>query len=58
MKLLKFHLNEVVAVSDRWAEIMEGRQTGSIVTDPKLYGRDEDREKIVDYLVEHVACCD
>lgn len=53
MKLLKggssFIWIEVDAVlSDRWAEVMEGCQTGSIVTQPKVSGRDEDKEKIVD----------
>lgn len=37
---------------------MEGCQTGSIVTQPKVSGRDEDKEKIVDQLVKHVACRD
>lgn len=37
---------------------MEGCHTGSIVTQPKVSGRDKDKEKIIDYLVKHVACRD
>ncbi|XP_031281364.1 putative disease resistance protein RGA3 [Pistacia vera] len=52
----KFHLNEVVL--QRGAEVGEERQTGSIITQSHVYGRDEDKEIIVENLVNHVACCD
>ncbi|XP_045811931.1 putative disease resistance protein RGA1 [Trifolium pratense] len=31
------------------------RQTTSVITEPQIHGRDEDREKVVDFLVNH-AC--
>ncbi|XP_031279491.1 putative disease resistance protein RGA3 [Pistacia vera] len=52
----QFHLNEVVPQSG--AEVGEERQTGSIITQSHVYGRDEDKEIIVENLVNPVACCD
>ncbi|XP_044496195.1 putative disease resistance protein RGA3 [Mangifera indica] len=52
----KFHLNEFV--SDRRNEVTERRQTASIITQSHVYGRDEDKEKIIECLVKRVACCD
>ncbi|XP_054794329.1 putative disease resistance protein RGA3 [Prosopis cineraria] len=45
----KFHLCE--AVTQRKTEVMEWRQTGSIITQPQVYGREEDKKRIVDFLV-------
>ncbi|XP_031256452.1 putative disease resistance protein RGA3 isoform X1 [Pistacia vera] len=53
---IQFHLNEVV--SQRGAVVGEERQTGSIITQSHVYGRDEDKEIIVENLVNHVASCD
>ncbi|KAF7809252.1 putative disease resistance protein RGA3 [Senna tora] len=49
---LKFHLREVV--TER-VEIMEWRQTTSVITQPQVYGREEDKEKIVDFLVDSAS---
>ncbi|XP_015865627.3 putative disease resistance protein RGA3 [Ziziphus jujuba] len=50
---VKFHLQEVVV--DRRTRIREMRQTSSIITQPQVYGREEDKERIVEFLVES-AC--
>ncbi|XP_044496190.1 putative disease resistance protein RGA3 [Mangifera indica] len=52
----KFHLNEFV--SNRGNEVTERRQTASVITQSQVYGRDEDKEKIIECLVKRVACCD
>ncbi|GMQ04052.1 hypothetical protein CsSME_00049615 [Camellia sinensis var. sinensis] len=49
----KFHLHEE-AVEKR-VEYAESRETSSFITQPELYGRDEDKEKIVKVLVEDVC---
>jgi len=33
----------------------EGRQTTSVVAEPKVYGRDRDREQVVEFLVRHAS---
>nr|KYP56414.1 Putative disease resistance protein RGA3 [Cajanus cajan] len=48
----KFHLIETVP--ERRSDVIEWRQTSSFITEPQIYGREEDRDKIVDFLV-HVA---
>ncbi|KAL7222168.1 hypothetical protein ACSBR1_023974 [Camellia fascicularis] len=50
----KFHLTEGVVVVTR-VEYDVNRETSSVVTEPQLYGRDEDKEKIVKFLVEDVC---
>ncbi|CAL5327782.1 unnamed protein product [Camellia sinensis] len=50
----KFHLTEGVVVVTR-VEYDVSRETSSIITEPQLYGRDEDKEKIVKFLVEDVC---
>ena len=50
---MKFHLRETV--TDMRVEIMARRETGSVVTQPEVYGREEDKEKIVECLVDDVA---
>ncbi|XP_028116203.1 putative disease resistance protein RGA3 [Camellia sinensis] len=49
----KFHLTEGVVVVTR-VEYNASRETSSIITEPQLYGRDEDKEKIVKFLVKDV----
>ncbi|XP_028789552.1 putative disease resistance protein RGA3 [Neltuma alba] len=46
---LKFHL--CATVRERRNEVMEWRQTTSIITQPQFYGREAEKEKIVDFLV-------
>ncbi|THG15746.1 hypothetical protein TEA_009870 [Camellia sinensis var. sinensis] len=48
---IKFHLNERLVVEKR-VEYDVSRETSSFITQPQLYGRDEDRDKIVKFLVE------
>ncbi|KAL7188012.1 hypothetical protein ACSBR1_037952 [Camellia fascicularis] len=50
----KFHLTERVVVEMR-VEYNVSRETSSVITEPQLYGRDEDKEKIVKFLVEDVC---
>ncbi|XP_028101635.1 putative disease resistance protein RGA4 [Camellia sinensis] len=50
----KFHLTEGVVVVRR-VEYDVSRETSSVITEPQLYGRDEDKEKIVKFLVEDVC---
>ncbi|XP_062075956.1 putative disease resistance protein RGA3 [Humulus lupulus] len=50
----KFHLNELIG---NQRQIQANRhQTGSIVTQPQVYGR-EDKEKIVEFLVNETIKC-
>ncbi|KAJ7976355.1 Disease resistance protein [Quillaja saponaria] len=49
----KFHLCQ--AVVERRAEIPEWRQTSSIICQPQVYGREWDKEKIVEFLVGHAS---
>jgi len=44
-----FHLTEIV--NEKRSGVLDWRQTTSIVTQPRIYGRDEDKNKIVDFLV-------
>nr|XP_048320468.1 putative disease resistance protein RGA3 [Ziziphus jujuba var. spinosa] len=46
---MKFHLHEIV--EDRHIKVRERCQTGPIVTQPQVYGREEGKEKIVYFLV-------
>jgi Leucine-rich repeat (LRR) protein len=45
----KFHLTEIVR--EKRSGVLDRRQTTSIISQPKVYGRDEDKDKIVDCLV-------
>ena len=45
----KFHLTEIVR--EKRSGVFDWRQTTSIITQPQVYGRDEDRDKIIDFLV-------
>ncbi|KAK7318635.1 hypothetical protein RJT34_03338 [Clitoria ternatea] len=49
----KFHFGERVV--GKRLEVAEWRQTFSIVTQPQVYGRDADKEKIVEFLVKHAS---
>ncbi|KAL7219143.1 hypothetical protein ACSBR2_012256 [Camellia fascicularis] len=52
---MKFHLREVVV--EKRVELAERRETSSALTQPQLYGREEDKEKIVKMLVENICDC-
>ncbi|XP_027361339.1 putative disease resistance protein RGA4 [Abrus precatorius] len=49
----KFHLTETVR--ERKAEVIAWRQTTSIISQPRVFGREEDKDKIVDFLVVHTS---
>ncbi|KAI9073435.1 hypothetical protein K1719_044620 [Acacia pycnantha] len=40
---------------ERMNEVMEWRQTTSIITQPQFYGRDAERDRIVDFLVHDAS---
>ncbi|AES75657.2 putative P-loop containing nucleoside triphosphate hydrolase [Medicago truncatula] len=44
---------QVVVMEDRQRGVDENRQTTSVVTEPKVYGRDRDREKVFEFLLSH-----
>ncbi|KAG8382059.1 hypothetical protein BUALT_Bualt05G0037100 [Buddleja alternifolia] len=49
----KFHLREMMV--ERQSKVATTRETWSILNEPdRVYGRDEDNDKIVDILVNHV----
>ncbi|CAL5394458.1 unnamed protein product [Camellia sinensis] len=52
---MKFHLREVVV--EKRVELADRRETSSALTQPQLYGREEDKEKIVKILVENICDC-
>ncbi|MCI07691.1 NB-ARC domain disease resistance protein, partial [Trifolium medium] len=45
----KFHLTEIVR--EKRSGVLDWRQTTSIISQPRVYGRDEHKDKIVDFLV-------
>ncbi|XP_058776867.1 putative disease resistance protein RGA3 [Vicia villosa] len=45
----KFHLTEIVR--EKKSGVLDWRQTTSIITQPQVYGRDEDKDRIIDFLV-------
>ncbi|KAK7383392.1 hypothetical protein VNO78_29071 [Psophocarpus tetragonolobus] len=49
----KFHLTEMVM--ERRSGAIEWRQSSSFITEPKVYGREEDTNKIVDFLVSDAS---
>ncbi|KAL5738787.1 hypothetical protein ACOSP7_031548 [Xanthoceras sorbifolium] len=49
----KFHLIE--GGTERRSDVIANRQTGSVPTQSRVYGRDEDKERIVECLVEKVS---
>ncbi|KAL7250455.1 hypothetical protein ACSBR1_012464 [Camellia fascicularis] len=52
---MKFHLCE--EVEEKGIELVERRETSSALIQPQLYGREEDKEKIVKMLVENICDC-
>ncbi|CAL5394451.1 unnamed protein product [Camellia sinensis] len=50
---MKFHLREVVLEK----RVAERRETNSALTQRQLYGREEDKEKIVKMFVENICDC-
>ncbi|KAI4348101.1 hypothetical protein L6164_008862 [Bauhinia variegata] len=52
----RFHLRE--GNIERRSEVVESRETSSIITQPQIYGRDGDREKIVELLLRHASDSD
>ncbi|KAF3448872.1 hypothetical protein FNV43_RR09588 [Rhamnella rubrinervis] len=53
---VKFHLRETV--EERQTQVRERRETSSIITQPLVYGREEDKEKIVEFLVGNASNCE
>ncbi|XP_027357253.1 disease resistance protein RGA2-like [Abrus precatorius] len=51
----RFELHEVI-VENR-SQDDEWRQTSSIITEPKVFGRDQDKEQIVEFLVSQASNC-
>jgi len=49
----KFHLTEIVR--EKKSEVLDWRQTTSIISQPQVYGRDKDKDKIVDFLVDDAS---
>ncbi|XP_045786549.1 putative disease resistance protein RGA1 [Trifolium pratense] len=47
----KFLLQEGVTAKELTVEVAEWRQTSSIIAEPNVYGREDDKEKIVDFLI-------
>ncbi|KAJ1416753.1 Virus X resistance protein-like, coiled-coil domain [Sesbania bispinosa] len=48
----KFHLTEMVRER---SGVLDWRQTTSIIAQPQIYGRDKDKDQIVDFLVGHAS---
>ncbi|KAI4353129.1 hypothetical protein L6164_002100 [Bauhinia variegata] len=46
---IKFHLSEVILENN--PQIPEWRETTSIITQSQVYGRDVDKEKVIDFLI-------
>ncbi|KAM6576125.1 hypothetical protein CsatB_027962 [Cannabis sativa] len=53
---MNFHLREV-DVRERRNQIRESRRTGSVITQPHVYGRDEDKERVVGFLLNDAINC-
>ncbi|CAK8536974.1 unnamed protein product [Lathyrus sativus] len=45
----KFHLTQIVR--EERSGVLDWRQTTSIITQPQVYGREEDKDKIINFLV-------
>ena len=47
-----FMLREGVTVTEKLpSEVAEWRQTSSVIAEPKVFGREDDKEKIVEFLL-------
>ncbi|KAJ1437611.1 Virus X resistance protein-like, coiled-coil domain [Sesbania bispinosa] len=53
LKMISRRFDEIAESGDRG--VAEWRQTSSIIDQPQIYGRDEDKEKIVEFLLNQ-AC--
>ncbi|CAL5188913.1 unnamed protein product [Lathyrus oleraceus] len=49
----KFHLTEILR--EKRSGVLDWRQTTSTITQPQVYGRDEDKDKIIDFLVDDTS---
>jgi len=47
----KFLLREGVVVTEKPIEVAGWRQTSSIIAEPKVFGREDDKERIVEFLL-------
>ncbi|WJX58279.1 hypothetical protein P8452_43749 [Trifolium repens] len=47
----KFLLQKSVTAKEMTVEVAEWRQTWSIIAEPKVYGREDDKQKIVEHLL-------
>ncbi|XP_050909341.1 disease resistance protein RGA2 [Lathyrus oleraceus] len=45
----KFHLTEIVR--EKRSGVLDWRQTTSIITQPQVYGREQDKDRIIEFLV-------
>jgi len=52
----KFHLTDIVR--ERRSGVLDWRQTTSNITQPQVYGRNEDKDRIVDFLVDDAYACE
>ncbi|AES96283.1 putative P-loop containing nucleoside triphosphate hydrolase [Medicago truncatula] len=52
----KFHLTEIVR--ERRSGVLDWRQTTSNITQPQVFGRNEDKDQIVDFLVDDAYTCE
>ena len=51
----KFHLHELVV--DKHVELTQSRETSSFLSQPELYGRDGDKEKMRMYVGARMLSC-
>ncbi|WJX58079.1 hypothetical protein P8452_43569 [Trifolium repens] len=54
----KFLLREGVTIMESSSEVAEWRQTSSFIAEPKVYGRDDDKQKIVEFLLTQAIDCE
>ncbi|CAJ2652590.1 unnamed protein product [Trifolium pratense] len=54
----KFLLREGVTITKSSNEVAEWRQTSSFIAEPKVYGRDDDKENIVQFLLTQARDCE
>ncbi|KAM6571145.1 hypothetical protein CsatA_015225 [Cannabis sativa] len=54
---INFHLRGVVVVGERRSQIRGNRLTSSVITQPCVYGREEEKERIVGFLVNDAIHC-
>ncbi|CAL5189679.1 unnamed protein product [Lathyrus oleraceus] len=47
----KFLLREGITIKESSTEVPEWRQTSSFITEPKVFGRQDDQDKIVEFLL-------